>query len=110
MAVKIKGRENKPNAKPGYPKDVLENLSPGASYTVKVPDGEGGETVYTVTADENGKIPLILKDTDGSETDLCGKNVEIMKKGDGTFTTDSEAQSLTIAARPETLSEDQIKA
>lgn len=103
--VKIKGSEAVPEAETDYPKDVLANLAPNASYEITVPDGEE-EVSCICTADGQGEIPLILTLDDGSKIDLCGRTVSIVKKGDGVFTSDSEAQSLPIEARPRALDPD----
>lgn len=108
VTVKIKGQEKTPEAVPDYPRDALAELSPNAAYIIRVLGEEGEENDYDVTTDENGRIPLKLKDGD-TVIDLCGKTIGIVKKGDGVNTTDSEEQPLTIAARPEALSEDKIK-
>ena len=38
--------------------------------------------------------------TGGAAVDLCGKTISVVKKGNGVQTQDSDAQTLTVAARP----------
>lgn len=98
--VKIKGQETAPNAKPAYLRDTLVNLTPGSTYEIQVSDGEGNTETYIYTVGEQGEIPFLLPVTDGGTIDLCGKEIVLVKKGDGSNTTDSGEQSLTIVARP----------
>ena len=81
--VKVKGPEKKPAAVIGYREEKLKNLVPGEKYAI---DG----TEYT--ADGEGCIPI----TEG----WFDSTVSIIKKGNGSETTDSPAQSLFIPARP----------
>ncbi len=98
--VKIRGKEAAPNAKQAYLRDALANLTPGSTYEIKVSDGESGTKTYTYTVGGQGEIPLLLPITDGSTIDLCDKEIVLVKKGDGTNTTDSDEQTLTVVARP----------
>lgn len=103
VIVKIKRQEAAPVAEPDYQKDALANLVPGASYEITIPDGESHVT-YPITADENGEIPFVITDGGNEKIELCGKTIDIVRKGDGTNTTDSEPQmALTIKARPDAL-------
>ena len=99
--IKIKGPEGSkvaeqtPAAVCDYPADAIAQLAPNTQYALTV---EG--TTYNVTTDGQGMIPFELPISGGSTKDICGKTVSIVKKGDGTNTEDSAAQSLTINARP----------
>lgn len=88
VTVKIKGQENKPEAKVNYLEDKIEGLVPNAEY--EITDGQG-ESV-TVKADKEGKIPI--GDT------WPGGSVSVVKKGDGVNSMDSEAQVIQVTARP----------
>ncbi len=83
--------EATPAAKVDYTAGKLTNLVANAKYEITV-DGKKN----TVTADASGKIEL---------DPYCGKTISIVKKGNGTTTTDSQAQSLTINAKKTTPSE-----
>lgn len=83
FTVKVKGPEKQPAAKIDYRDEKLTNLVPGGNYTI---DG----TEYT--ADGEGRIPI-----KGSWPD---SSISITKKGNGSETTDSTAQNLSIPARP----------
>ena len=83
--------EATPAAKVDYTTGKLTNLVANAKYEITV-DGKKN----TVTADASGKIEL---------DPYCGKTISIVKKGNGTTTTDSQAQSLTINAKKTTPSE-----
>lgn len=98
--IKFAGKEDTPGAGCNYPQDTLTGLSPNSAYVLTVPSGSS--TTYTVTTDAQGEIPFILpKDiTGGTDVDLCGQIIGIVKKGNGNETQDSDAQTLTIAARP----------
>ena len=84
FTVKVRGPEKQPAAKIDYREEKLTKLVPGEKYTV---DG----TEYT--ADGEGRIPI--------KEDWFNSTVDIVKKGTGSETTDSPAQSLPIPARPE---------
>ncbi|MDE6319599.1 MAG: InlB B-repeat-containing protein, partial [Lachnospiraceae bacterium] len=102
--IKIKGPEGSkvaeqtPAAVCDYPADAIAHLAPDTQYALTV-DG----TTYNVTTDGQGMIPFELPISGGSTKDICGKTVSIVKKGDGTNTEDSAAQSLTINERPDQL-------
>ncbi len=98
--IKFAGKEDTPGAGCNYPQDTLTGLSPNTAYVLTVPSGSN--TTYTFTTDAQGEIPFILpKDiTGGTDVDLCGQIIGIVKKGNGNETQDSDAQTLTIAARP----------
>lgn len=104
VTVYIDGQQETPQAVPDYQKDALTGLVPGEVYEITVSGADGGsETVYTYTGNADGEIPLI--DADGN--DLCGKTISIVRKGDGTNTTDSDPQeNIVIQARPEALDPD----
>ena len=84
FTVKVRGPEKQPAAKIDYREEKLTRLVPGERYTI---DG----TEYT--ADGEGRIPI--------KEDWFNSTVDIVKKGTGSETTDSPAQSLPIPARPE---------
>ncbi len=69
---------------------TLEGLTPGADYTITLPDN----STKNVTADGVGKCTI--------DSGLTAGSIEIVKKGDGTTTTDSGAQTIAItkAAAP----------
>lgn len=81
--VKVKGPEKKPAAAIDYREEKLKNLVPGEKYAI---DG----TEYT--ADGEGCIPI----AEG----WFGSTLSIIKKGNGSETSDSTAQSLPIPERP----------
>ncbi len=83
ITVKVKGPEKTPAAVIDYRQEELTGLVPGGSYTID-------DTAYT--ADGEGRIPII--------EGWFGKSVSIIKKGNGSETTDSTAQTLSIPARP----------
>lgn len=87
--------EATPAAKVDYTAGKLTNLVANAKYEITV-DGKKN----TVTADASGKIEL---------DPYCGKTITIVKKGNGTTTTDSQAQSLTINAKKTTPSESKFE-
>ncbi|WNS41491.1 S-layer homology domain-containing protein [Paenibacillus sp. MMS20-IR301] len=75
--------EETPAAGIDYAAEELTGLSGGASYTV---NGN------PVTADSSGKLAI--------SSSWLGTSLSIVKKGDGSLTTDSPAQTLVIPARP----------
>ncbi|MFC3801895.1 DUF4073 domain-containing protein [Cohnella sp. GCM10012308] len=75
--------ETTPNAAISYSDEVLTGLTPGAEYLI------GG---VTKTAGNDGKIAI--------EAGWLGTSLSIVKVGNGTSTTDSAAQSLSIPSRP----------
>ena len=83
ITVKVKGPEKTPAAVIDYRQEELTGLVPGGSYTI---DG----TAYT--ADQEGHIAI--------KEDWLGSSISIVKKGNGSETTDSTAQTLSIPARP----------
>lgn len=83
FTIKVKGPEKKPDAKIDYRQEKLKNLVPGAKYTI-----DGKET----TADQEGHIAI--------EENWLGGSISIVKKGNGSETSDSPAQDLSIPARP----------
>lgn len=102
--IKFAGKEDTPGAGCNYPQDTLTGLSPNSAYVLTVPSGSN--TTYTVTTDAQGEIPFILpKDiTGGTDVDLCGQIIGIVKKGNGNETQDSDAQTLKIVERPKAYS------
>ncbi len=74
-----------PNAVVDYQTETLKGLVPGAAYEIIV-DGKA----VAVTADAAGKTPI---------TNYYGKTIAIVKKGNGTSTSDSTAQTLTVATQ-----------
>ncbi len=83
FTVKVKGPEKQPAAEIDYRQEKLAKLVPGGKYTI---DG----TEYT--ADTDGCIPI--------KEGWLGTTLSIIKKGNGSETTDSTAQSLSVPARP----------
>ena len=83
FTVKVKGPEKTPAAEIGYREEKLTKLIPGERYTI---DG----TEYT--ADGEGCIPI--------KEDWFNSAVSIIKNGNGSETSDSTAQNLSIPARP----------
>ncbi len=78
--------EATPDASVDYAAEKLTGLVAGASYLI-----DGGATPYV--ADTEGKLAI--------DPAWFGTALSIVKKGNGTSTTDSAAQGLTIPARPE---------
>lgn len=87
ITINVKGPEKQPAAVIDYRQEELTGLVPGGSYTI---DG----TAYT--ADGEGRIPI----KDGKDDGWFGTTVNIVKKGNGSETSDSPAQSLSVPARP----------
>ncbi|ETT29844.1 S-layer protein, partial [Paenibacillus sp. FSL R7-269] len=75
--------ETTPAAVIDYTAEQLTGLTPGAAYTV---NGQ------PVTADVNGKLAIA--------SSWLGASLSIVKKGDGSATTDSVAQTLNVPSRP----------
>ena len=84
ITVKVKGPEHTPEAETDYRNEQLTGLDAGADYVIN--------GTQTVTADENGCIPI--------QEEWIGTTVDIVKKGNGTETTDSTAQGISLPARP----------
>ena len=82
ITVKVKGPESKPAAAINYQTEMLTGLEPNADYTIN-------GTVYQ--ADTDGCIAI--------DDNWIGTTIELVRKGNGTETTDSEAQSISIPAR-----------
>lgn len=72
-----------PNANINYINEALTGLTASAAYTVNGTDK---------TADASGKITI--------ENSWFGTTISLVKKGDGTATTNSAVQSIALAARP----------
>ncbi|WP_340021350.1 S-layer homology domain-containing protein [Paenibacillus sp. FSL K6-1096] len=75
--------EDTPTAVIDYAAEQLTGLTPGAAYTVNS---------EPVTADINGKLAI--------DSSWLGASLSIVKKGDGSATVDSAAQTLTVPSRP----------
>lgn len=88
VTVKIKGKEQTPEAETDYPAEKLTGLKPGEAYLVCLP---GGKKV-TRKADENGEITI--------DNGWFGKEISLIKKGVGKNTKNSDPQSLVLSARP----------
>lgn len=88
VTVRIKGKEQTPEAKTDYPAEKLTGLEPGAAYLVCLP---GGKKV-SLKANGNGEISI--------DNGWFGKELSLIKKGDGRNTKDSDPQNLVLAARP----------
>lgn len=88
VTVKIKGKEQTPEAETDYPAEKLTGLKPGEAYLVCLP---GGKKV-TRKADENGEITI--------DNGWFGKEISLIKKGVGKNTKNSDPQYLAFAARP----------
>lgn len=83
ITIKVKGPEKQPAAEIDYRQEKLTGLVPCGEYLI---DGE------TYTADQEGRIPI--------EEDWLNSSLNIIKKGNGSETSDSPAQNLSIPARP----------
>ena len=88
VTIKIKGKEQTPDAAPDYPGEKLTGLLQNTEYLIRLPDG----TEISQNADAEGHISI--------EDDWFGGTISIIKKGDGVNTEDSDPQSLVLAARP----------
>ncbi len=83
ITLKVKGPEKEPAAKIDYRQEKLTGLVPGGEYLI---DGE------TCTADQEGHIQI--------KEGWIDSNLNIIKKGNGSETSDSTAQNLSVPARP----------
>lgn len=112
--LKIKGgKEMTPEAARDYPADALSQLAKNADYAITV-DGK----THIVNAGETGRIPFVLTHdvtasvASGTEVDMCGKEIRIVKKGitenGEECSKDSDAQTLTITERPAALAANKI--
>ncbi|WP_217593543.1 S-layer homology domain-containing protein [Cohnella sp. GbtcB17] len=77
--------EPEPDAKIDYAAEELTGLEPNGAYSVKG---------TAVTADGSGKVKI--------EASWLGTSISVVKKGNGTTTIDSAAQSISLPARPAT--------
>ena len=91
VTVKVKEPEKTPKAIVDKEKVTIKDLTPGAEYDITYEDKAGNPHTQHVTADENGSL--------GIEDDWIGKTVDIVKKGNGTDTGDSQPQALEIPER-----------
>ncbi|WP_138756167.1 S-layer homology domain-containing protein [Paenibacillus sinopodophylli] len=83
IAAFIGSPETTPGAGIDYTAEQLTGLAPNGTYTING---------TAVTADSNGKVAI-----DGS---WLGAAVNVVKKGNGTTTTDSTAQTISLPSRP----------
>lgn len=83
ITINVKGPEKQPAAVIDYRQEELTGLVPGGNYTI-----DGTET----TADQEGHIAI--------KENWLGGSISIVKKGNGSETSDSTAQSLSVPARP----------
>ena len=81
-------QENTPNAGISYTDETLTGLTEG-SYTISWGNNQSG--TYTV---DSGETTITI------DSNWFGKEISIVKKGNGTTTSNSEAQELTIPSRP----------
>ena len=81
------GKEATPNIAIDYDKEQLTGFVSQGQYTIKV--GAGDSENVTLT---DGHLAITA--------DYFGKTISIVKRGNGTTTTDSKAQSLTVPVRP----------
>lgn len=81
-------QENTPDAGINYTDKTLTGLTEG-SYTISWGNNQSG--TYTV---DSGETTITI------DSNWFGKEISIVKKGNGTTTSNSEAQELTIPSRP----------
>ena len=81
-------QENTPDAGISYTDETLTGLTEG-SYTISWGNNQSG--TYTV---DSGETTITI------DSNWFGKEISIVKKGNGTTTSNSEAQELTIPSRP----------
>ncbi len=91
FTLKVNGAEKKPAAKIDYQAEKLTGLEPDAPYSITYTDGNGAEQTVDVTTPD-GTIPL--------NEEWIGDTIKIVRKGNGSETTDSEEQELIVLARP----------
>ncbi len=91
FTLKVNGAEKKPAAKIDYQAEKLTGLEPDASYSITYTDGNGAEQTEDVTAPD-GTIPL--------NEEWIGDTIKIVRKGNGSETSDSEEQELDVPERP----------
>lgn len=84
-------QEPTPQASVDRQKGKITGLTAGAEYELTYTDESGTSHTDKVTADENGNLEI--------EDDWTGGDIEIVKKGDGTDTSDSQPQKLEIPER-----------
>ena len=84
LTVKVKGPEDTPEATVDRQKGKIKGLVPGAEYDITYEDASGNPHTDKVKADENGNLDI--------EDDWLGKSVDIVRKGNGSDTTDSLPQ------------------
>ena len=85
--------ESTPDARVDHENGKLTGLTPGAEYDITYEDAGGTPHTERVKADQNGNIHI--------EDDWTGKNVTVVKKGNGTTTKDSAGQSVSIPDKEE---------
>ena len=81
-------QENTPDAGISYTDETLTGLTEG-SYTISWGNNQSG--TYTV---DSGETTITI------DSNWFGKEISIVKKGNGTTTSNSEAQELTIPSQP----------
>lgn len=89
-------QEQAPGASVDYTSSKLTNLTAGEKYLVKIGSGEAVE----MTADADGKLELENLSSYG------GQELLIVKKGNGTTTYDSKAQTITLEKKAASPSKD----
>lgn len=83
-------REQRSSAEIDYEKEELTDLNPGAAYLISV--GSAASAAVTVKADAKGRIAI--------QTKWFGSDLYIVKKGNGFSIINSDAQLLSVPARP----------
>ena len=83
--------EKTPNASVDKENVTLKGLEKNAEYTITYTDDNGTEHTVNRKSDENGNIDI--------EDNWLDKTVDIVKKGNGTTTTDSDKQAVRIPAK-----------
>ena len=83
--------EQTPEASVDRPNGKIKGLVPGAEYDITYTDADGQTHTDRRTADENGNLEI--------EDEWTGGTVDIVKKGNGDDTADSQPQELEIPER-----------
>ena len=84
-------QEDESNASVDRESGLLTGLVPGAEYDITYTDKDGKQHTDTVTADENGNLEI--------KDDWADGDIDIVKKGNGTTTTDSDEQTIHIPTK-----------
>ena len=95
----VKTQEEMPQAGVDYKDAKLTDLIEGEAYIVTV----DGETIAEGEADAEKK--LAVKDL----TSYCGKEISVIKKGDGTTSYDSEPQTIPLKEKKDAPAKDQFE-